>query len=214
MGNTNIYHGDKKEAYKTIPILSCDLWIELYKYDGIYFCNSDRVVDCLSFILTFVFAYQIWVYKNNYKIAWKDHRVIILILCCFSCFFTFCHYSLLHGVLKGYTYFIIAIFRVTIFSLVFYYFCMKASKFILNKFYTLNALKITTVAGVLTSSITGIIIDFYIIPDVLKGNGLQLCHTYFIIMEESIDIFITTTYIVIFYFIKKSILSEDRQDAI
>ena len=214
MGNSYSHDPAKKEAAKKLPILSCDLWKLYYPKDGVYFCTSDRIIDFMSFTLTFVFLYQIWVYKRNYKIEWKDHRVIILMLCCFSCFYTFCHYSLMHGVIKGYTYFIIAISRITIFSLVFYYFCMKASKLMINKFYILNALKITTVLGILTSSTTGLIIDFYVIPDDLNGNGLSLCKTPFIMMEESIDIFITTAYFVIFYLIKRTILSEERIDSI
>jgi len=136
---------------------------------------------------------------------WLEHRVLILILCCFSCLNTFLHYSLLHGTLKGYTYFIIAIFRISTFSLVFYYFCMKASKFIKNKKYKLNTLKIIVVTGILTSTFMGAFIDYYIIPYDLKGNGLKLCHTVFIMLEESIDITITVIYLIIFYQIKKSI---------
>jgi len=91
---------------------------------------------------------------------------------------------------------------------------MKASKLISNKYYTLNALKLTVALGVLASSITGAYIDYYIIPDKLKGNGLKLCHTIFIMLEESIDATITIIYIIIFYRVKKSILFEERIDAV
>jgi hypothetical protein len=135
-----------------------------------------------------------------------------LILCLISCLNCFTHYSFLHGTLKGYTYFIISIFRITIFSLVFYYFCMKASKLMKNKKYTLNTLKGIIVAGVLISSFTGAYIDFYIYNK-MHGDGLQLCHTIFILLEESIDVIITLFYIFVIYQIQRSILKEDGQDA-
>ena len=34
----NIYSGNEKGAYDKIPILSCELWEDLYPTDGIYFC--------------------------------------------------------------------------------------------------------------------------------------------------------------------------------
>lgn len=210
----NIYSGSQKSDYEKLPILSCALWKSLYKDDGVYFCYSDRILDFLSFTLTFVFVYQIWVYRSLYKIPWKDPRVIILFLCCFSSFYTFCHYSLMHGVLKGYTYFIIAISRILIFSLVFYYFCMKASVFIQNKKYKLFTLKLIVLSGTVLSSGTGLFIDYYIIPEDLQGNGLRLCHTHFIMLEETVDIVVVVLFIIIFYQIKQSIVSEKRFDAI
>ena len=178
----NIYTNGEKSAYETVPILSCELWIDLYPEDGVFFCASDKVLDATSFIMQIVFLYQIWVYRKYYQIPWNDHRIIILILCLISCLNCFTHYSFLHGTMKGYTYFIISIFRITIFSLVFYYFCMKASKLMKNKKYTLNTLKGLMIAGVLISSFTGAYIDFYIY-DKMKGDGLQLCHTIFILLE-------------------------------
>jgi len=140
--------------------------------------------------------------------------VIILIVSCLSCLNCFLHYSLLHGVLKGYTYFIIAIFRISILSLVFYYFCFKASKLIKKKKYKLNTLKFITILGVVCSASTGAYIDYYIIPYDLQGDGLLLCKTIFIMLEESVDIVITIIYIWVFYQIKKSIVSEERHGAI
>mgnify|MGYP000870956236 CR=1 FL=1 len=64
------------------------------------------------------------------------------------------------------------------------------------------------------SSGTGLFIDYYIIPDDLKGNGLNLCHTTFIMLEETVDIVVVILFIIIFYQIKQSIVSEKRFDAI
>ena len=81
-----------------------------------------------------------------------------------------------------------------------------------NKKYTLNTLKGIIVAGVLISSFTGAYIDFYIYNK-MHGDGLQLCHTIFILLEESIDVIITLFYIFVIYQIQRSILKEDGQDA-
>jgi hypothetical protein len=62
----NIYTKGQKTAYETVPILSCELWKDLYPVDGKYFCASDRILDVTSFLMQIVFVYQIWVYKKYY----------------------------------------------------------------------------------------------------------------------------------------------------
>jgi hypothetical protein len=134
----------------------------------------------------------------------------ILILCLLSSLNSFFHYGFLHGQLKGYTFFIIATFRITIYSLVFYYFCMKGSKLISNKKVTMILFKLMIIFSIIIVTSTGIYIDFIVIPQI--KNALLLCKTYFIIIQVSIEIAISLLYLCIFVQIKKSVLTEERAD--
>lgn len=89
---------------------------------------AEKSLVSLALITFVLLLRQIYVYLFHYKVSCSlDMRVHILFLCLLNSAYVFVHYSFEVGSIKSETFFIFEISQFTIFYMICYYYCHKAS---------------------------------------------------------------------------------------
>jgi hypothetical protein len=120
---------------------------------------AEKSLNALA-VLTFLLVLrQIYVYLFQYKVSCSlDMRVHILILCLLNSAYVFVHYSLESASIKSETFFIFEISQFTIFYMICYYYCQKASSLLPRRQVYIFTIRILFVIGITTILTVGLII--------------------------------------------------------
>jgi len=128
-------------------LASCENWTNHYGEHGMAFCISERIMVGVAVFTILMVLWQLYVYLWSHKISVLDFRVITFFMCLLSSINVFIHYGFFSTIDKGKTFFLIELFRFSIFFMMCYYYCKKASKLVSYQQWVLIFLRLLFVSG-------------------------------------------------------------------
>ena len=98
-----------------------------------------------------------WVYNKFYSLSLRDDRQQIYLMSLLSGLDMFIHYSFLVHSLKSMTFFVVELFRLTVFFMICYYYISNASGLLPNKMLTKIAFNVSYTVIMVTFIAIGLV---------------------------------------------------------
>ena len=126
---------------KSWPIFSC---AHLCSQAKAYFCTMEKIILLTNLLALILITKQVKIYFRDYKLTWKDLRVVIYCICISNAIYTIIHYGVIPPGKRGSFYFFFEFFRFLELCCICYYYSKKASGLIpkLSQVYLLRFMKI------------------------------------------------------------------------
>ena len=118
----------------------------------------EKILIISSVVMMVLIIQQMWIYYHVNKVKFSDTRQIIIVISFIATLNIFVHYGFTHADFKARTFFVIEIFRFTLFFSIVYYYCKRASGLLPNKRIITAFLKILFIICIVLILAMGIIL--------------------------------------------------------